>query len=93
MRKKIGECPLGSKCSELKQDDDGPYLSICPWWIEMSKRDELNQETEVEGRCSINWIATFSAQESNQLVAIQKPLESLRNLLTPIINYARIKHK
>ena len=67
-------CPLGSKCSEIKNDK----LYECAWFVELKGTDAQGNDHD-ERACSIAWMPLLQIEVAGTNRGQTKAIESLRN--------------
>ncbi len=81
MEVRIGQCPLGSVCEDVKEGNDGnKYIERCPWYQYVTGQDPQDENIRYdEYRCAIAWLPKLSvntARESNSTAAAVENLTS-----------------
>lgn len=75
METRIGSCPLGSQCEEIK--DNVKYL--CPWYVQVRGKNPQSEEEINEWRCAIAWMPLLQIETSQQSRQTGAAVESFRN--------------
>lgn len=75
MEKKIGQCPLGSKCEEVKDD----IMYVCPWYTQVRGKDPQSDKEIDEWRCAIAWLPMLSIENAQMGRQTGAAVESFRN--------------
>ncbi len=79
MRTKTGACPLGSKCESLKEDSEGPYLEVCPWYTEIAGTNPQTGEQINKKQCAVAWMPLLSVQHAQATSGVNEAVCSLRD--------------
>ena len=75
METKIGNCPLGAKCEEVKDD----IMYICPWYMKIRGTDPNTGSDIDEMRCAIAWTPLLLIENSMHQRQTGAAVESFRN--------------
>ena len=75
MEERIGDCPLGAKCQEIKDD----ILYRCPWYVKVRGQDPQSEEALDESRCAIAWMPVLQIEQSLYERQTGAAVESFRN--------------
>ena len=82
METRIGDCPLGAKCEEVKNIDGRPVLFRCPWYVQVRGLD-VNTGAEVDDwGCAIAWMPALMINTANEARKGAAATESFRNEMT-----------
>lgn len=71
---KMGDCPLGSKCKEVK---DGSIYR-CPWLLDINGTD-VEGKPDNKTECAVTWTPIMLMKNLQVLAGIQAATESSRN--------------
>lgn len=75
MDSKLGECPLGAKCLEIKDN----VQIYCPWYIKVQGKNPQSEELIDEYRCAMAWLPTLMIEHSLHERQTGAAVESFRN--------------
>jgi len=78
MEKKIGQCPLGAKCEEVKED----IMYVCPWYIMIRGKDPQSEDEIDEYRCAMGWLPMLLIENAQMSRQTGAAVESFRNEMT-----------
>ena len=78
MRTKNCACPLGAKCETLKEDAEGPYLEVCPWYTEIAGTNPQTGEQINKKQCAVAWMPLLSVQHAQATSGVNDAVCSLR---------------
>lgn len=73
-----GQCPLGSKCQEVKDD----IIYQCPWYTKMRGKDPQTDADIDEYRCALAWLPVLMVEHSMFERQTGAAVESFRNKMT-----------
>lgn len=75
MKRVYGECPLGSKCEQVRDDE----IVTCPWYIKVQGKDPQSDQYIDEWRCSMAWLPMLMIEHSLFERQTGAAVESFRN--------------
>lgn len=81
METKTGDCPLGAKCEEVKEDKQtgNQVLYRCPWYSQVRGfNPNTNNETDSWG-CAIAWMPMLMINAANEVRHGVAATEKFRN--------------
>lgn len=75
MERKVGDCPLGSKCEEVR----GDVLYTCPWYTKLKGQHPQTGLVVDESQCAIAWLPVLLCESARQQQSTGAAIESFRN--------------
>lgn len=75
MEQKVGGCPLGAKCEEVRDD----IMYTCPWYTKIRGNDPNTGKELDEMRCAIAWLPLLMIEHSMHEQQTGAAVESFRN--------------
>lgn len=68
-------CPLGSKCSEIKDNK----IHRCLWYVKLRGKDPQSEEMFDDWRCVMAWLPVMLVENAQVNRGNQAAVESFRN--------------
>jgi hypothetical protein len=88
---KTGDCPLGAKCVDIKDN----VQIHCPWYAKIQGKNPQSEEMLDEYRCAIAWLPLLMVEHSLFERQTGSSVESFRNEMVKqniqLINSAKLK--
>lgn len=82
MESRIGSCPLGAKCEEIKEIDGIQVKFVCPWYVKVQGKNPQTEEFIDDWRCAIAWMPILQIEHSLHERQTGAAVESFRNEMT-----------
>lgn len=79
METRIGECPLGSKCESVIEENGKQVMIRCPWYKKLQGIDPQTNEPVDTNDCAISWIPLLLTENSSASRNTQAAVEGFRN--------------
>jgi len=68
-------CPLGSKCSEVKDNK----VHRCAWYIKLQGKNPQSEEIYDDWKCAMAWQPILAIETSQNIRGVARATESFRN--------------
>lgn len=81
MEVRIGSCPLGAKCEEVKEEEGRQILYRCPWYILVRGTNPNTGEDIDDWNCAIAWHPILQIETSKEVRQGAAATESFRNIM------------
>lgn len=82
MKRRVGQCPLGSQCEEVKEENGEQVMVICPWYVEITGKDPQSEDNVKEWRCAMAWMPLLMIENAQMSRQTGAAVESFRNEMT-----------
>ena len=79
MKERIGECPLGSKCENVVEENGEQVLVRCPWYKKLQGIDPQTGDPVDTNDCAISWLPLLLTENSAVAMKTSAAIESFRN--------------
>lgn len=79
MEIRIGDCPLGAKCEEVKIIEGRQVMVHCPWYTRVQGFDNNTGQDTAHWACAIAWLPTLMINAANEARKGVAATESFRN--------------
>jgi hypothetical protein len=79
MKEVTGDCPLGSKCEDVREVNGEQVLVRCPWHMKVRGTNASTKEEHDEWRCSIAWMPVLLVNSANESRKTAQAVEQFRN--------------
>ena len=73
----IGDCPLGSKCEEIRDGE----LHKCNWLVHIAGKDPQSHKQMDESRCAMAWVPILLVENARTNRGQTQAIEMLRNIV------------
>lgn len=79
MEVRVGDCPLGAKCEEVKMVEGRQVMFRCPWYTQVRGFDVNTGQEKDHWGCAIAWMPTLMVNTANEARQGAAATESFRN--------------
>ena len=81
MEVRVGDCPLGAKCEEVKLVEGKQVMFRCPWYTQVRGFDTNTGQEIDDWRCAIAWMPTLMINTANESRKGVAATNDFRNLI------------